>query len=367
MLSCLAVSAKHLFLQETGCEPRTQNQNEPRIPNVVAVQFYQRALKAFSALLMQSEWAGSDEILASSIMLSCYEIIDVAGDHFGSHLRGVASLLQLWQVNGDSPGIGGIVFWTWFRSDTWAALHARRPMFLDERYWEPRPVDCFDGLSQAEIANRAMYLLGQCINFYNHGKESPSPSGLINEGIEGSLEARQRKMAELQSALEGWRRMLPPSMTHFVAGRAVHGTTQGEEGLSRQDPWLQEISSVLFLSPHCAVGLQMYHASQILLGLNGATWPSEPREARGSYAQQSLSTRRLIDRSRKQILLIASGGLPEAFSFVSTQCLYIAGWVTEGVCERRLTLHLIEQCQKQSGRRTVFIADDLRAAWARDE
>jgi hypothetical protein len=46
---------------------------EPRLRLDVAVQYYQKALHAFSTLLMKPDSANSDEILASSIMLSRYD------------------------------------------------------------------------------------------------------------------------------------------------------------------------------------------------------------------------------------------------------------------------------------------------------
>ncbi|KIW73157.1 hypothetical protein PV04_01295 [Phialophora macrospora] len=348
LFSCLAISAKQMALVAIGSEAQTKD--------VEALQYYQRALRAFSALLMKAESARRDEILASSILLSNYEMLAVVGDHFGSHLRGIASLLRMWNVSGDSSGVEGAVYWTWYRSDTWAALLARRRMFLDERYWEPRAVDSFDHLSHAEIANRAMFLLGQCTSFCagDIGLETSSPSS-------ASIEERQMRMFKLQDALEQWKRMLPLSMTQFVAERANPGGPSDNEP-QYQDS--QDISSMLFIYPECAVGIQLYHACRILLGLSGPAWPSQ-REARGPTFE-SLATRRLISQSREQILLIASSGTSEAFGFVSTQCLYIAGLVTEGVYERRLTLELIERCQRETGRQTIGIADELRAVWGRD-
>ncbi|EXJ53750.1 uncharacterized protein A1O5_12999, partial [Cladophialophora psammophila CBS 110553] len=194
LFSCLAISAKQLALTKAG--------DELQIKEDVAVQYYQKALKAFSTLLMKPDSAHSDEILASSIMLSSYEMLDVVGENFGSHLRGIASLLQLWQVNGDSPGIKGVVYWTWYRSDIWAALHAGRRMFLDEHHWEPRAVDSFDEMSHEEIANRAMFLLGQCISFCNN------ENGLGSAETAETLDAKQRMRTKIQNGLEQWKRKL---------------------------------------------------------------------------------------------------------------------------------------------------------------
>ncbi|KIX97845.1 uncharacterized protein Z520_06623 [Fonsecaea multimorphosa CBS 102226] len=227
LFSCLAISAKQLVLTRTG--------SEPQITDDVAVEYYQKALKAFSTLLMEPDSAHSDKILASSIMLSSYEMFEVVGENFGSHLRGIASLLQLWQVNGDSSGIKGVVYWTWYRSDTWAALHAGRRMFLDEHYWEPRPVDCFDDLSHEEIANRAMFLLGQCISFCNDYQDRE------NAEAAEELNTRQRTRDKLRHDLEQWKRMLPPSFTRFFVSQVFQEEHQ-EESTSYQHS--RNISSI---------------------------------------------------------------------------------------------------------------------------
>ncbi|OAL34470.1 hypothetical protein AYO20_06313 [Fonsecaea nubica] len=356
LFSCLAIAGKQLALTRAGAEAQ--------ITEDVAVEYYQKALKAFSTLLIEADSAYSDKILASSIMLSGYEMLDMMGESFSSHLRGIASLLQLWRVNGDSPGIKGSVFWTWFRSDSWAALHAGRRMFLDESYWEPRAVDSFEDLSHVEIANRALFLLGQCVSFC---------SGVpCRDNVEGSEEmsTRQRKRDKIRSDLERWKGMLPPAMTRFYVSLAQQ-EEQDEDYTAH--PVARDISSIWYVYPHCAVGIQMYHACQILLALSGLPSPSR-RQGQGhgqgqgifTATAESLSVRRLINRSREQILLIANSGTTDPFSFTSTQCLYIAGLVTEGVQERRRTIELLEECQRQSGRRTAQIADELRAVWAEE-
>ena len=89
-----------------------------------------------------------------------------------------------------------------------------------------------------------------------------------------------------------------------------------------------------------------------------------PSESPGGDRIQSLYSRREIEKSREQIFMVSNAGVPDAWSLVSTQCLYIAGLVTEGVLERHHTLILIENCQLSSGRRTVCLADELRKLWS---
>lgn len=40
-------------------------------------------------------------------------------------------------------------------------------MLLDETYWQPEPLETFDGVCVEDIANRAIFLFGQCVSFCN--------------------------------------------------------------------------------------------------------------------------------------------------------------------------------------------------------
>ena len=142
-------------------------------------------------------------------MVYSYEMIDVAGENLGSHLKGVASLLQSRQVQGDMRGIRGAAYWTWYRHEIWAALQTGRRISLNETYWEPHPTGTLDHLEIEDVANRALFILGQCINFSNgHGVvEDLDPDEL--------LRSRHTRAAQLELALEEWQSNRPPSMACF--------------------------------------------------------------------------------------------------------------------------------------------------------
>ncbi|OJJ79305.1 uncharacterized protein ASPGLDRAFT_1055385 [Aspergillus glaucus CBS 516.65] len=336
MNSCLALSMKQSTLKASG--------DEQRIRENAAIHYHQKAIKALSTLLADTECASRDEILASSIILSTYEMFDVVGESFGSHLGGVAFFLQSRRVYGNQCGLQGAVYWTWYRHEIWAALQTGRQMLLDEAYWQPPLIKTFEGVCVEDIANRVIFIFGQCVSFCNSGDTGEASA-------DEKIAARQRRVTTLDAALEDWKRKLPSSMSHFFA----EPTASQQENASHQFPFLW------FMYPQSAIAYQVYHASKILLNLHR---PPIPAESRGLGHTQSLWTRRQIERSREQIFLVSNAGVPDTWSLVSTQCLYIAGLVTEGVLERQRTLELIEDCQKSSGRRTMCLADELRTLWA---
>ncbi|KAE8164455.1 hypothetical protein BDV40DRAFT_114140 [Aspergillus tamarii] len=335
MQSCLALSSKQLALKATG--------DEGRLRENIAIGYYRKAVKMIRSLLVDTQCARSDEILASSIILSTYEMFDVVGESFGSHLKGIAFFLQSRQVTGDASGIRGAAYWTWYRHEIWAALQTGRRMFLNESYWEPEPMESFNGLSVEDIANRAIFLFGQCVSFCNDDGLLPTA------GRDERHNTHDHRAIALDAALENWKQRLPPSMSHFFAERP------SDSNGSHEFPF------IWFIYPQSAIGYQVYHASKILLTLHS---PSILSESTGPARIQSLSNRRQIERSREQIFLISNAGVPDTWSLISTQCLFVAGMVTDGVLEREQTLRLIEQCQKSSGRRTVCLADELRKMWS---
>ncbi|CAI7669022.1 unnamed protein product [Penicillium crustosum] len=336
MNSCLALSAKQLALKSSDEEMATREK--------VAVKYHQKAIKAISSILADSACAWHDEILASSVILSTYEMFDVAGESFGAHLKGLAFFLQSRGVYGNATGIKGAAYWTWYRHEIWAALQTGQQMTLNESYWRPEDVDSFENLSIEEISNRAIFLLGQCVSFCNTKK--------VTEGMTHLDRTEQEKrLAALQHALEEWKEKLPATSSYCLSESASFPHTSSS----------YSFPSIWFLYPQSAVAYQVYHASKILLNLH---FESTTFQNSMKSLSQSLSQRRQIEKSREQVFLVSNSGIPDTWSLISTQCLYIAGLVTEGILERRRTIELIEDCQNRSGRRTIRLAEALQKLWA---
>lgn len=138
-------------------------------------------------------------------------MLDVAGDSFGAHLKGVAYFLQSRGVYGDTSGIKGAVYWTWYRHEIWAALQTGQPMFLDEKYWKPEDVAHFENLPVEDIANRAIFIFGQCVSFCN---DKSTPDGV---GMDERSKLREHRAGLLRTALEDWKGKLPASNASFFS------------------------------------------------------------------------------------------------------------------------------------------------------
>ena len=87
-------------------------------------------------------------------------------------------------------------------------------MFLGAYYWQPEAVDSFGDLSVKDVANRVIFIFGQCVSFCNDRS--------IGEGLERDkkIQARRCRAEELDGALEDWKAKLPLSMAHFSCERS---------------------------------------------------------------------------------------------------------------------------------------------------
>ncbi|KAF6803215.1 Zn(II)2Cys6 transcription factor [Colletotrichum musicola] len=252
-----------------------------------------------------------------------YEMIDVVGENLGSHLEDVASLHRSRQIQGDADGVRHAAYWTLYRHDIWAAMQTGRRMCLDETYWEPPPVESFECMEIEDITNRAIFILGQCVNFSNgHGSfEDVMDSGRLQQ-------ARHDAASRLGMCLDDWQAKMPPSIATFCTPTAV--------------------------------AHQVHHASRIILVLHQ---PSPVTPPLGLNKCESLSIRRRIEKSREGVFATANAGVPDAWDLLSAQCLYVAGLVTEGLQERKRTLELIDECHRRTGRQTVFMPNELKRLW----
>ncbi|KAF6813079.1 catalytic activity protein [Colletotrichum sojae] len=138
-----------------------------------------------------------------------YERIDVVGENLGSHLEGVASLLHSRQIQVDADGARHAAYWTLYKHDIWAAMQTGRRMCLDETHWEPPPVESFEHMEIEGIANRAIFILGQYVNFSNG---HAAPEDMDSERLQ---QARHDAVSRLVVSLDHWQAKMPPNTTTF--------------------------------------------------------------------------------------------------------------------------------------------------------
>lgn len=209
MKALLALSARHLSLK---LEPREKEVNrtlaehdgassaQPNhsiqshvIDRNLAVQYYYETLQYLNRAMQYPSYARSHEVIATSLLISTYEMIDGSNQDWERHLKGVFWIQRFQDNDGESGGLRSAVWWAWLRQDVWVAMRERRRIFS---FWQPkRPLSLLTG---PELVTRATYLLGQCVN-YASKEEQETPD----------MTRRLERDSELLFLLQDWYDYLP--------------------------------------------------------------------------------------------------------------------------------------------------------------
>lgn len=298
-----------------------------RAPNLDAnlpVQYYYETLHYVQEALQYTSYARSEELLATTMIISTYEMLDEASSNWKRHLKGVFGIQRSQDVNGRSGGLRQAVWWAWLRQDMWGAFREKRACFS---FW--RPDKDLSELSQDELATRAVYLLSQAVNYCaNIHTASAAVAKTIQSG------------EALLAALERWLGFLGPSYRPLP---------------TPQDP-TSVFKGIWIHPPQYAVAMQVYHFAKILITLHSPAVAG---------FQGYLQTQRVLAEAVDAICGIAMELRDEGSQILSAQCLFGAGLCTQDPVKRETIISLIHNCELRTGWPMTTMVDDLRAEWAK--
>jgi hypothetical protein len=155
MKAILALSAQHLSRQS----PSPSSPSLIPDPNL-AIEYYYETLHYVQTALQFNSYAHSEELLATALVISTYEMLDESDSGWQRHLKGVFWIQRSQDVNGASGGIRQAVWWAWLRQDIWAAFRERRRCLS---FWQP--VKDFTEMNKDELGDIVTYLLSQAVNY----------------------------------------------------------------------------------------------------------------------------------------------------------------------------------------------------------
>jgi len=210
MKAILALSAQHLSRQRSTIESGVGED-----PNL-AIEYYYETLHYVQTALQYNSYAHSEELLATALVISTYEMLDESDSGWQRHLKGVFWIQRSQDVNGSSGGIRQACWWAWLRQDIWAAFRERRRCLS---FWSP-PRDYIE-LDQLELADHASYLLSQAVNY------CAEPDNVI--GL--ALQARVDSADSLLARLDRWKSFLIPEFMPLP-------TLQAQPGRIFQPIWI---------------------------------------------------------------------------------------------------------------------------------
>lgn len=322
MKAILALTSRHAI----------KSNRAPDLDANLPIQYYYETLHYVQDALQYTTYARSEELLATTIIISTYEMLDAdASSNWKRHLKGVFGIQRAQDVNGGSGGLRQAVWWAWLRQDLWGAFRERRACFS---FWQPPAADA-DADDDA-LARRAVYLLSQAVNYC---ADLHTASAAVARTIQ-SGEA-------LLAALERWRCALGASFRPLP-------TPQPPSGGDNNVPLFR---GVWIHPPQYAVAMQVYHFARILITLH--------RPPAGGGFQGYLQTQRVLAEAVEGICGIAMELRDEGSQILSAQCLFGAGLCTPEPGKREVIVELIRKCEARTGWPMAKMVEDLRAEWAK--
>ncbi|KAK7738031.1 hypothetical protein SLS63_002364 [Diaporthe eres] len=303
----------------------TKKQSSRTFDASIPVQYYYETLHYVREALQYTTYTRSEELLATVIITSTYEMLDDSKGNWTRHLKGVFGIQRSQDVHGASGGLRQSVWWAWLKQDLWAAFREKRRCFS---FW--RPAKDVSELTQNELANRAVYLLSQAVNFC---ADSQSKTW--------TMEARIQSGSVLQAALARWKSFLG---TAYEPLPCPPSRFQGSE-----------FRSIWIHPPQFAVAMQVYSFAKILISLH--------LPGIGGF-QGYLQTQRVLSDAVDTICGIAMELKDEGCQILSAQCLFGAGLCTHDPVKRETIISLISDCEARTGWPILTLKEDLRAEWA---
>lgn len=278
MRALLALSARHLSLhadQQGEAETGLIDRN-------LAVQYYYETLHYLNKAMQYPSYARSHEVIATSLLISTYEMIDGSNQDWERHLKGVFWIQRFQDNDGESGGLRQAVWWAWLRQDVWVAMRERRRVFS---FWQPKKP--LSALTASGFATRATYLLAQCVNYSSKEEQDTTDRS-----------QRVARASELLYLLQEWHDHLP---REYASLPTISDTD------TFPPTWVHP--------PPYAAALQIHSLARILVILN--------RPSSGG-AQDYRATQTLLTLSVNTICGIARAvdECDSAASLVSTHCLF---------------------------------------------
>lgn len=112
MSAILAFSARHLSLHP---EAQAQLGLPELLDRNVGIEYYHDCLQYLQMEMKHMPYLTSDELLATVLTISSYEMIDESNGGWERHLKGVFWIQRSQLIHGESQGLKKSIWWSWLR------------------------------------------------------------------------------------------------------------------------------------------------------------------------------------------------------------------------------------------------------------
>ncbi|TVY33917.1 hypothetical protein LOCC1_G006794 [Lachnellula occidentalis] len=317
MNAILALSARYLTLKSPGDPTHLPNSNN-------ALNYYNKTLHYIRKAMYYDTYNTSLELLATSLIISAYEMLDGSTQDWQRHLQGVFWIQCSQVIHGDSQGLRQAVWWSWLCQDAWAAFRERRKPFT---FW--RPVRMLGVLNPYELASRSVYFFARVVGYCSYEE---------TETAQHDLHGRITKADALSESLEDWKKHLTVEFQPLPQPRSPENVF---------DPiWINP--------PPFAVAIQLYYCSRILLLLH--------RPLMGGL-ERHVEMRKSLTQYAGIVCGIAMTLSDSSSAIMCAQSLYIAGLSLEDRRQRKCVLRLLESCRGRTCWSVNSLGEDLKSRW----
>ncbi|KAF4495039.1 quinate transport [Fusarium agapanthi] len=231
-----------------------------------------------------SAYQNSQELMATTLMVSTYEMLRGPRKDWQQHLQGVFWILRSRQIEVDTSSLESTTWWAWLRQDVWVAFREKRRTYST---WMPKKG--YADLDSHELASRAVWIMAQVINF------CAVDSSAEVEGMTGRI---------------GWakalRKMLDEWRSHLTVEFSALPTMGNRDS---------EVFQPHLIHPQCfGLAVQLHHCSRILITAH---------EPHLDGIQGLLKRQKEIQESIKMVCGIGMTLTEDVSSMLSSQCLFI--------------------------------------------
>ncbi|KAJ5156813.1 hypothetical protein N7492_009616 [Penicillium capsulatum] len=303
MNAILALASRHLTLN-----PRLDSQDIPN-KGEAALQYYYQTLHYVQRAMQYSGYKTSLELLATTLFISAYEMLDNSSNDWERHLEGVFLIQRSQVIHGESGGLHSAVWWAWLCQDIWAAFREKRKTLT---FWVPQ--NPLATLSPHELALRSIYNTAKVISYC---AEPPTEENI--------LRAPDYEFSPL------------PLSTR-------------KQSSSFRPIWIRP--------PAFAVAVQFFNVSRILLLAH---------EPSIGGLEEYLERQNIIKRCTEEICGIAMTLKDNSSSLMSSQALFIAGLFMQERSAREAVFDLLGSCREQTGRPIRSLGEELQQFWKAGE
>uniref|UniRef100_A0A4E9E818 Transcription factor domain-containing protein n=1 Tax=Gibberella zeae TaxID=5518 RepID=A0A4E9E818_GIBZA len=314
----LALSSYHRSLDDSIPSNQRPDQN-------IALQYYYQTLHYVQKAMRYSTYQNSHELMATTLMVSTYEMLRGSRQDWQQHLQGVFRILRSRQIEVETSSLESTTWWAWLRQDIWVAFREKRRTYST---WMPKKG--YAELDNHELASRAVWIMAQVINFC-----------AVDSSIEmeGGLSRRIDWAKALKNMLNEWQSHLTVEFSAL--------SSMGQYGIEVFKPHL--------IHPQCfGLAVQLHHCSWILITAH---------EPHLDGIQGLLKRQKDIQQSIDMVCGIGMTLTEDASSMLSSQCLFIAGMFMQNPRQKEAVLDMLDSCQKRCGWPTPSLGSELEQIW----